>query len=125
MGLFGFVAVRNDTDTEYFLGRVLRICRSYETQRGSKGTVEYIRPVNIEDLSQDMKFRVKVMESDDQIHYKLSDFIVDCPVGNILLSVKLIKVENVYSLNALDKLSLEQCFNRPRRSQATTFHSAS
>ena len=77
MGLFGFVAVRNDTNTEYFLGRVLRICRSYQTQR----RVEHIRPINIEDLSQDIMFSVNVMESDDQIHYKLSDVIVDCPIG--------------------------------------------
>ena len=101
VGLFGFVAVRNDADAEYFLGRVPRICRSYQTHRGSKRRVEYIRPVNIEDLSQDIKIRVNVMESDDRIH-KLSDVIVDCPIRNILFSVELIKVENVYSLNAID-----------------------
>ena len=112
VGLFGFAAVRNDADTEYFLGRVLRICHSFEPHRGSKRSVEYIRPVNIEDLSQDIKFIVNVMESDNQIHYKSSNVIVDCPIGNILLSVKLTKVENVYSLNAIDKLSLEQRFNR-------------
>ena len=117
VGLFNFLAVRSDDDKGFFLGRVIRIMRRYQTTSGRKRKIDYVRPVNIKTIDADVLFRVNVLQKAENI-YKLTDEIVEVPLSNVLFAVESYKDgDGNYVLNAVDVMSLETYFERPNGPQ--------
>ena len=47
VGLFDYVAIRSDSDDEFYIAQVKRIFRQYTAQNRRKRRVEYVRPFDI------------------------------------------------------------------------------
>ena len=113
IGLFDFMAIKDDKDVEFFIGKVIRIMRRYNTTNGRSRKIDYVRPVNVKDAVPDIMFTVNVLQK-ESLGYKYSDEILETPLSNVLFAVEMYRDQESghYSLSALDALSLESHFQR-------------
>eukprot|EP00112_Aurelia_sp_Birch-Aquarium-sp1_P024579 Seg783.10 transcript_id=Seg783.10/GoldUCD/mRNA.D3Y31 product="hypothetical protein" protein_id=Seg783.10/GoldUCD/D3Y31 len=113
IGLFDFIAIKDDKDVEFFIGKVIRIMRRYKTINGRSRKIDYVRPVNVKDAVPDIMFTVNVLQK-ESLGYKYSDEILETPLNNVLFAVEMYRDQESghYSLSALDTLSLQSHFQR-------------
>ena len=63
VGLFDHVAFADDSETDYVVGRVLRMTRLYKIDRGRHRQIGYIRPINFRDEKVDLTLRLASYQS--------------------------------------------------------------
>ena len=64
--LFNFIAIKDDKDSEFFIGKVIRILRMYKTNTGRSRKIDYVRPVNIKDPLPEIMCKVNVLQKENQ-----------------------------------------------------------
>ena len=112
--LFDYVAIRSDSDDEFYIDQVEQIFRQYTAQNGRKRRVEYVRPFDIETNNVQVNFKVIHLEHKSELELERTDIHSEVPCSNVLQKVTVTYQQDaqLYCLSAIDKLFLDTYFSQ-------------